>query len=121
MTTAPAKILVVDDTPANVKLLVSLLEASGYGVGTAYSGREALEQVAKNPPDLILLDILMPEPDGYEVCRRIRQDPMTALLPIVMVTALDPTQERIKGIEVGADDFLTKPINSQELLARVRS
>ena len=121
MTTAPAKILVVDDTPANVKLLVSLLEASGYGVGTGYSGREALEQVAKNPPDLILLDILMPEPDGYEVCRRIRQDPMTALLPIVMVTALDPTQERIKGIEVGADDFLTKPINSQELLARVRS
>ena len=117
----PAKILVVDDTPRNVKLLADLLSVKGYGVVTAVSGREALIQVAWEQPDLILLDVVMPEMSGYEVCRKIRENPATAILPIIMVTALDPGEERVKGIEAGADDFLTKPINQAELLARVKS
>ncbi len=119
--TTPAKILVVDDTPQNVKLLADLLGAKGYAVVTAASGREALELVDKERPDLVLLDVVMPEMSGYEVCRKIRDNPATAILPVVMVTALDPAQERIKGLDAGADDFLTKPINQPELLARVRS
>ena len=118
---APAKILVVDDTPQNVKLLADLLTAKGYAVVTASSGVQALEKVPKETPDLVLLDVVMPEMSGYEVCRKIRTNPATATLPVVMVTALDPAQERVKGIDAGADDFLSKPINQQELLARVRS
>ncbi len=117
----PAKILVVDDTPRNVKLLADLLAVKGYNVSTAASGREALEKVAVEQPDLLLLDVVMPEMSGYEVCRTIRENPATRVLPVVMVTALDPTEERVKGIEAGADDFLTKPINQPELLARVKS
>jgi len=117
----PPKILVVDDTPRNVKLLADLLAVKGYGVVTAESGREALAQVEMERPDLILLDVVMPEMSGYEVCRKIRDNAASAMLPIIMVTALDPTEERVKGIEAGADDFLTKPINQPELLARVKS
>jgi len=118
---APAKILVVDDTPKNVKLLADLLSAKGYAVATASSGAEALAKVEAEKPDLVLLDVVMPEMSGYEVCRKIRENPKAGILPVVMVTALDPSEERIKGLEAGADDFLTKPINQPELLARVKS
>ena len=121
----PARILVVDDTPANVKLLADVLGSRGYAVSTAASGKEGLEKVAADAPDLVLLDVVMPEMSGYEVCKAIRADPATSRLPVVMVTALDSGQERVKGIEAGADDFLTKPINVkafveavQELLAK---
>ena len=117
----PAKILVVDDTPKNVKLLADILTVTGYTTVTAASGREALTQMEAERPDLVLLDVVMPEMSGYEVCRKIRENPATEILPVVMVTALDATQERIKGLDAGADDFLTKPINQAELLARVRS
>ena len=116
-----AKVLVVDDTPHNVKLLADLLGVKGYGVATATNGEEALEKIESESPDLVLLDIMMPGLSGYDVCRRLRADPRTALLPVVLVTSLDAQQERIKGIEAGADDFLGKPINQPELFARVRS
>lgn len=118
---SPKKILVVDDTPRNVKLLADLLTVKGYAVTTAVSGKEALASIASAVPDLVLLDVVMPEMSGYEVCQKIRANTATAMLPVVMVTALDPNVERVKGIEAGADDFLAKPINQPELLARVKS
>ncbi|MBL8385095.1 MAG: response regulator [Burkholderiales bacterium] len=117
----PPRVLVVDDTPANVKLLEGVLGFKGFEVVTAASGPEALAKLAAAPPDIVLLDIMMPGMSGYEVCKAIRAAPATALLPVVLVTSLDPQGERLKGIEAGADDFLTKPINQAELLARVRS
>jgi adenylate cyclase len=116
-----ATILVVDDQANNRKLLADLLIARGYAAVTAAGGKEGLAKVASIRPDLVLLDVMMPDLSGYEVCKQIRADPDNGILPVVMVTALDPAQERIKGIEAGADDFLTKPINQAELLARVKS
>jgi adenylate cyclase len=118
---ATPKILVVDDTPQNVKLLKDLLEVKGYAVATAVNGEEALTRVEVEKPDLVLLDVMMPGISGYDVCRKLRENPETALLPIVLCTSLDPQTERVKGIEAGADDFLNKPVNQPELFARVKS
>jgi adenylate cyclase len=116
-----AKILVVDDTPMNLKLIGDLLVSRNYVVCTAANGEEALAKIASEKPDLVVLDIMMPGMSGYEVCRKIRENPATALLPVVLATSLDPNQERVKGIEAGADDFLSKPVNQPELFARVKS
>jgi class 3 adenylate cyclase len=115
------KILVVDDTPQNIRVLDAILTPRGYTVVSATSGAEALQKVQSGAPDLILLDILMPGMSGYEVAQRMRADPATRFLPIVMVTALGAQEEKVKAIESGADDFLTKPVNQFELLARVKS
>jgi adenylate cyclase len=116
------KILIVDDDPHNVELLQAYLTGmADYEVVVARDGMEALEQVKAESPDLILLDIMMPRMDGYQVCSRLKADQSTQFIPVVMVTALRGTEERIQALEVGADDFLSKPFNIYELLARVKS
>jgi adenylate cyclase len=115
-----ARILAVDDTPQNIRLLEAILSPRGYEIVQATSGPEALVKVTSEQPDLILLDVLMPNMDGYEVCRRLQADPATRLLPVVMITA-SSDQEKVKAIEAGADDFIAKPFNPAELLARVGS
>jgi adenylate cyclase len=115
-----ARILVVDDTPQNIKVLEAMLVPRGYSVLAARSGPEALGAIARDVPDLVLLDVVMPGMDGFEVCRRLRAYVATQMLPIVMITA-SAEKEKVRSLEVGADDFLQKPFNQAELLARVRS
>ena len=117
---ATALIMVVDDTPASVRLLCGILEAYGYNIVEASSGEEALERIEAGPPDLLLLDYLMPGIDGEQVCVRLREDPRTCYLPVIMLTSAG-NEEKVRALEAGADDFLSKPVDRAELLARVRS
>jgi two-component system cell cycle response regulator len=122
MTAMPLRILVVDDEAINLKLVSRLLEMEGYEVITAQSGEASLRLIEQTPPDLALLDVMMPDMDGYELCRRLRQNPRTAGIPIVMLTAMVDENDRLKGIEAGADDCLPKPFNVElmrALLARL--
>lgn len=116
-----ARILVVDDIPANVKLLQARLSAEYFDVVTATNGQDALEICSRTRVDVMLLDIMMPGMDGFEVCVRMKANPATADIPIVMVTALDQTADRVRGLRCGADDFLTKPVNDLQLVTRVKS
>jgi putative two-component system response regulator len=117
----PAQILVVDDDPAIVELLRRMLTREGYAVVAAADGQQALEQVAAHRPDLVLLDVTMPLMDGFTVCRRLKDNEETALIPVTMLTGLDDQDHRRRGIEAGADDFLTKPIDHVTLRARIRT
>ncbi len=116
-----ARVLVVDDILPNVKLLEAKLSSEYYDVLTATSGAEALEKVKNDAPDIVLLDVMMPGMDGFEVCHKIKSNPAYAHIPVVMVTALTDATDRVKGLEAGADDFLSKPLNDTALMARVRS
>ena len=121
MTERQWKILVVDDIEQNVSLLTEVLSLRGYAVVTATNGVEALERVRAEQPNLVLLDVVMPQMDGYETVRRLRADEATRFLPVIMVTSLHASQEKVKAIEAGADDFINKPFNQHELLSRVKS
>jgi two-component system cell cycle response regulator len=116
-----ARVLVVDDVPANVKLLEARLSAEYFDVTTAMNGRDALAICERSECDVVLLDVMMPGMDGFEVCRQIKTNPLTHHLPVIMVTALDQPSDRVRGLDVGADDFLTKPVSDVALVARVRS
>jgi putative two-component system response regulator len=115
------RILIVDDLPENREILTGLLEAEGHDLETAKDGLEAVERATANPPDLILMDVTMPRLTGFEACRRLKADPRTELVPIVLVTGLLAREDRIQGIAAGCDDFLTKPVDSEQLVARTRT
>jgi len=117
--TDKSKVLIVDDEPINIKLLDANLTPRGYEVITAIDGKQALEKIEAEKPDLVLLDVMMPEMDGFEVTRRIRANNDTKLMPVVLITALRETDDRVRGIEAGCDDFISKPFDQNEVLARV--
>jgi putative two-component system response regulator len=114
-------VLVVDDLEASARLLERLLVQNGHAVTLAHDGREALEIVTRDQPDVVLMDVMMPTLDGFETCRLLKHNPATRLVPVVLVTALHDSRDRLRGLEAGADDFVTKPVNGAELTARVRS
>ena len=118
---AESKVLVVDDNAQNLELLVAYLDSLACGVATAVDGIDALEKIAQEAPDLILLDIMMPGMSGFEVCRKLKSDPETRDIPIIMVTALNELGDIERAVESGTDDFITKPVNRLELTTRVRS
>ncbi len=115
------KILIVDDNPTNVELLCAQLKSFNYELITAYDGDAALKKIEENPPDLVLLDLMMPKVSGYEVCQSIKKNKKTQLIPVIVVTALKDLSDKIKAIEMGADDFLMKPFNKLELITRIKS
>ncbi len=121
MTDHVAKILIVDDEFHNRELLCVLLKLEGHITITANSGQAALEMVALDPPDLILLDVMMPIMDGYHVASKLKADPVTRNIPIIMVTALDDRRSKLRGLDSGAEEFLTKPVDRAELWVRVRN
>ncbi len=114
-------ILVIDDTPENLTVLRKCLTDHHYRVAVARNGKVALERAKRIRPDLILLDILMPGIDGFEVCRQLKEDKMTRAIPVIFMTALDTSEDKLKGFEAGAEDYVTKPLNNQEVLARVHT
>ena len=116
-----ARILIVDDHEDNIELLRARLEARGYVIESAMDGEQALRCVDQSPPDLILLDVMMPRIDGFEVVRRLKANRSLPFIPIILQTALDSTEHKVEGLDAGADDYITKPINFAELEARVKS
>ena len=120
MSSERRKILCVDDEPKNLRYYEQMLGSQGYEVITAGNGIEALEKIKSGKIDLVLLDVMMPEMDGYEVCRRLKGDDTTKNIPVIIVTALEGTAARIMGLEAGANDFLTKPVDSTELIVRAK-
>lgn len=116
-----ARVLIVDDIPTNLRLLQVRLEAEYYDVVTAATGPEAIAACESSDIDIVLLDVMMPDMDGFEVCRRLKSSPKTHHIPVLMITALDQPSDRVRGLEVGADDFLTKPVDDMQMMARVKS
>jgi class 3 adenylate cyclase len=115
------RVLIVDDDPDMAALLARTITAEGMTADTVHDGESALRSVSSSPPDLLLLDVMLPGMNGFQICERLKTDPATALLPVVLVTALEDRESRVRGIEAGADDFLSKPVNREELVARVKT
>ena len=118
---APPKILIVEDKQDNIDLISYFLKPQNYEIQVAMDGETAIEMVTKSPPDIILLDIMLPKMNGFEVCERVKKDPRTRFIPVIMITALKELKDKIHSLEVGADDFITKPFENVELLTRVKS